>query len=187
LTKIDENLQMGNVTKAIELKDSLTVQHPDMLDWLDFKFDLATADSIDATHINTAWNFYNESQAVLADALAWLYMHGEIDSLPKPPVHVGEPRSLSSSKPRKAANKRNFLEAWPNPATDRVMLTYPNEADGMGIIQIFNQQGVMVHQVAAQGKGIAEINTTQWSPGIYIALLKVEGKVFDDVKISVVR
>jgi len=67
------------------------------------------------------------------------------------------------------------------------MLTYPNEADGMGIIQIFNQQGVMIHQVAAQGKGIAEINTTQWPAGIYIALLKVNDKVFDEVKISVVR
>jgi hypothetical protein len=67
------------------------------------------------------------------------------------------------------------------------MLTYPNEAEGLGIIKIFSQQGVLVHQVAAQGKGIAEINTSQWAPGIYIALLKVEGKEFDEVKISVVR
>jgi hypothetical protein len=185
--RIGDKLQKGNINKAIELKDSLTATHPDMLDWLDFRFDLATADSIDATHISTAWDFYNNSPAVLADAMAWLTVQGMLDTVPTPPVHVGEPRSLSTSKPSKKSNKRNFLEAWPNPATDRVMLTYPNEADGMGIIQIFNQQGVMIHQVAAQGKGIAEINTTQWPAGIYIALLKVEDKVFDEVKISVVK
>jgi hypothetical protein len=187
LYRLFDNLNNSNLTQAQAWRDSLKYVHPDHLDWIDMVISIATSDTITQQNIDDVWDIYSYNDVIMGDALAWLIGNQLTNEIPLPPLQPGNPRSLSTRKPIKQLQHLTFLQAWPNPATDRVMLTYPNETDGMGVIQIFNQQGVLVHQVAAQGRGIAEINTTQWSPGIYIALLKVEGKVFDEVKISVVK
>jgi len=187
LYRLFDNLNSSELIQAQAWRDSLKYVHPDHLDWIDLVISIATSDTITQQNIDDVWDIYSYNDVIMGDALAWLIGNQLTNEIPLPPLQSGNPRSLSTRKPIKQLQHLTFLQAWPNPATDRVMLTYPNEADGMGIIQIFNQQGVMVHQVAAQGRGIAEINTTQWSPGIYIAWLKVEGKVFDEVKISVVK
>jgi len=187
LYRLFEKLNSSELTQAQAWRDSLKYVHPDHLDWIDMLLTIATSDTITQQNIDDVWDIYSYNDVIMGDALAWLIGNQLTNEIPLPPLQPGDPRSLSTRKPSKQVQNMSFLQAWPNPATNRVMLTYPNEADGMGIIQIFNQQGVMIHQVAAQGKGIAEINTTQWPTGIYIALLKVEDKVFDEVKISVVK
>jgi hypothetical protein len=57
----------------------------------------------------------------------------------------------------------------------------------MGIVQMFNADGRLVHEFNASDAGFQEINVTGWSPGLYIAKLIVNGKDFETVKISVVR
>ena len=79
------------------------------------------------------------------------------------------------------------MQAWPNPAKDHVVLTYPREADGIGVVQVFGSKGEFVREFSASDVGFEEINITGWSPGIYIAKLLVEGKTFETVKFNVIR
>jgi hypothetical protein len=58
-----EYLDMGQTSQAASILDSLKWVHPDRMDWLQFRLQLAQADSIGATELNTAWYFHDYTEA----------------------------------------------------------------------------------------------------------------------------
>jgi len=167
------------------LLDSLKI-HEDKKDWLQFKIDVALADTVTEADYSTAWNHFYNNLSARGEVWGWLTAHGQLDSIPPIPDDL-TPRNFSSGKPFNGEKPERFLQAWPNPAKDRVMLTYPREAEGMGIVQVFNTDGRLMHEFRASDAGFQEINLTGWPNGLYIAKLIVNGKDFETVKISVVK
>lgn len=185
LHRIGDHLDKGETGTAQTLLDSVAI-HQDRKDWVQFMIDIAAADTATAADFNTGWDFFYNKPLTLGDAWGWLYANGATDSLPGQPVIV-ENRSFTLANHHDKAKPERFLQAWPNPAKDRVVLTYPREADGMGLVQIFNADGRLVNEFTASDAGFQEINLNGWPTGLYIAKLIVNGKDFETVKISVVK
>ncbi|TVR40110.1 MAG: T9SS C-terminal target domain-containing protein [Cryomorphaceae bacterium] len=185
LHRIGAYLRSGNTGMAQTLLDSLDV-HPDRKGWVQFMINTATADSITEAHLATGWDFFYNAPLTLGDAWGWLYAQGATDSLPPQPV-ILDPKSMSSVSSKIEEKPERYLQAWPNPTKDRVVLTYPKEAEGLGMVQIFNLDGQLIREFAASDAGFQEIYVTGWPAGIYIAKLIVNNKNFDTVKISVVK
>jgi hypothetical protein len=183
--RLGEHLDRGAIGSAQNILDSLPI-HENRKDWIDLMIDIHIADTITASDYTNGWDFFHNKPQAKGDAWGWLYANEQTDSLPAQPVVV-EPRSGSLLSHEPLSKPERFLQAWPNPAKDRVVLTYPREANGMGIVQMFNADGRLVHEFNASDAGFQEINVTGWSPGLYIAKLIVNGKDFETVKISVVR
>ena len=170
---------------AQQLLDSLDLE-PVLKDWKQFVIDYSSSDTVTSAQINTAWDFFQNEPIVHGNAWGWLYAHGESDSLPAFLIE-DEPRSFRKPKSQRNNVPERYLQAWPNPTKDRVVLTYPKEAGGLGMVQIFNLDGRLVREFAASDAGFQEIYVTGWPAGIYIAKLIVNNKDFDTVKLSVVK
>lgn len=185
LYRIGEHIDKGETASAQTLLDSLDLI-TDRTEWVQFMIDLAVADTVTATDISTGWNFFDKKPSTFGHAWGWLMAQGELDSIPSFEI---EPqfRSFSLSSSDDPIKSERWLEAWPNPAKDRVVLTYPREADGIGIVQLFNADGRMMKEFAASDNGFQEINLTGWPTGIYIAKLIVNDKAIDTVKVNVVK
>jgi hypothetical protein len=186
LVAFENYLFSNNLNLASQFIDSLSILAPGMRNWYNTYINFLNVDSLSGADFSPIWDYmHNDS---LAKSMSWalLYNYGQTDSLPWIYEDDG-PKSLGTARPIEVDQPERFLQAWPNPAKDRVVLTYPREANGMGIVQLFNADGRLVHEFNASDAGFQEINVTGWSPGLYIAKLIVNGKDFETVKISVVR
>jgi hypothetical protein len=185
LYRLSEALDKGQTSTAQTLLDSLKIG-ADNEDWLQFMIDLEVADTVTASDIATAWDFFYNKPSTLGNAWGWLTIQGELDSIPSIPDVNGQ-RSFSLLESESVATEERFLQAWPNPAKDRVVLTYPREANGIGVVQIFGPKGEFIQTFTASDAGFEEITVTDWSPGLYIAKLLVEDKTIETVKFNVIR
>ncbi|TVR37284.1 MAG: T9SS C-terminal target domain-containing protein, partial [Cryomorphaceae bacterium] len=162
LYRLGQHLDLGQTGAAENLLDSLPI-NSEKKDWLQFKINLANADTVTEGDFDTAWDhFYNNTPA-RGDVWGWLTAHGQLDSIPPIPEVV--------TLRRQSANKHvdnkpeRYLQAWPNPTKDRVVLTYPKEAEGLGMVQIFNLDGQLIREFAASDAGFQEIYVTGWPAG----------------------
>lgn len=182
---LGEHLDKGETGQAQSILDSLGLNN-ERKDWIQFMINQTAADTITSADYATAWNFFYNSPTNIGNAWGWLTAHGQLDSVPPVPEILTR-RSMSLFNGEDEAKAERWLEAWPNPAKDHVVLTYPREADGIGTVQIFGPKGEFIRELAAGDVGFEEININGWSPGLYIAKLLVNGETFDTVKISVVK
>ena len=184
--QFSDHIAAQNYSAALALLDSVNLPQPGVRQWYEFYVQTATADSVSQGDIDFAWQYLNDDSLMIGAAWGWLNRHGQTDSLPLFDINL-EPKSLFVAVEDNNAIKERFLQAWPNPTKDRVVLTYPKEAEGLGMVQIFNLDGQLMREFAASDAGFQEIYVTGWPAGIYIAKLIVNNKDFDTVKISVVK
>lgn len=80
------------------------------------------------------------------------------------------------------------LKATPNPTSEYVILEYKLETDGAATIHILDIRGI-THQILDAGNRHDQITliTRDWVPGIYIASLKVNGKLIESTKFTVIE
>ncbi|MBK6629006.1 MAG: T9SS type A sorting domain-containing protein [Flavobacteriales bacterium] len=80
-----------------------------------------------------------------------------------------------------------LLGAYPNPAQDRVMISYPEGAE-LGTLEFFDAQGRLMRTIALQGrKAFVEVDLGGWSEGLYLARLLFEGHRVGETKFNVVK
>lgn len=109
------------------------------------------------------------------------------DSIPDsylPPMYRGSLRPTGTST---TAATMPALAAYPNPATERVMLAFPEWA-GEGSIQVFDAQGRLqvMHALAGQ-PAFVEVSLRDWSEGIYLARLVMDGLALGECKFTVMK
>lgn len=75
-------------------------------------------------------------------------------------------------------NVNNQFKVYPNPASDRVKIEVPFDANN-GKVRVTNKLGQMVYQGSLTGKS-HEINTEKWANGLYI--ISIESA--SDIKVS---
>ncbi len=76
---------------------------------------------------------------------------------------------------------------YPDPAQDRLMITYP--ADASGTLEVIDARGVIVLKASTSGHpSFMELDVRAWAPGLYMARMRTnEGNVIGEVKCAVVR
>lgn len=133
---------------------------------------------------NAAW--YVEE---LGGAAAWgvLYALGATDSLPNGHLPM-EYRSLQAGGVTNAAGAaRNTVMVYPNPAQDRVMITYPT-AVRTGTFEILDGHGRVKQQGSlADHSGFVELDVRSWSDGLYLARVLGSDAVVGETKFTVIR
>ena len=79
-----------------------------------------------------------------------------------------------------------FLKVMPNPAKEYIILEYELEMQREGIVEIADVTGKPVYSVQVSNpKDQMAIDTRKWKPGVYIALLKFDGKLQETVKFAI--
>lgn len=79
-----------------------------------------------------------------------------------------------------------MIKIYPNPAQGYVIIEYGVEAISNSKIIIRNLSGNIITNISMNNLVDQEVvNTKNWTPGIYIATLEVNGKPFDSVKFTV--
>ncbi|MBK6627691.1 MAG: right-handed parallel beta-helix repeat-containing protein [Flavobacteriales bacterium] len=129
---------------------------------------------------------FGEENSGSAQAWATLLRLGATDSLPQ--GWLPEPyRMAYFPADRKGWRIAPLLGAYPNPARDRVMISYPEGAE-QGTLEFFDAQGRLVAVQPLNGRRVFhEMDVYSWGEGLYLARLLYEGRPMADVKFSVVR
>jgi len=82
----------------------------------------------------------------------------------------------------------NFLKIFPNPTKDYVILEYKLETDVFASISIQDIKGITIRIVETKGQqDQITLITSDWKPGIYIANLKISGKIVESIKFTIVK
>ncbi|MBK8949060.1 MAG: T9SS type A sorting domain-containing protein [Flavobacteriales bacterium] len=80
-----------------------------------------------------------------------------------------------------------LLGAYPNPARDRVMISYPEGAE-QGTLEFFDAQGRLVAVLPLNGRrAFHDVDMHSWGEGLYLARLLYEGRPMAEVKFNVVK
>ncbi|MBK9700837.1 MAG: T9SS type A sorting domain-containing protein [Flavobacteriales bacterium] len=129
---------------------------------------------------------FGEENSGAAQAWTRLLQLGATDSLPQ--GWVPEPyRSAFYPPVKHTGNMAPLLGAYPNPAQDRVMISYPEGAE-RGTLEVFDAQGRLMRTIALQGrKAFVEVDLSGWSEGLYLARLLFEGHRVGETKFNVVQ
>ncbi|HMQ77728.1 MAG TPA: T9SS type A sorting domain-containing protein [Flavobacteriales bacterium] len=121
-------------------------------------------------------------------AAAWAVQLGlaDLDSLP-PALIPAQLRTLWEPRRRSWAAEDLILSAYPNPANDRVMVTLPTNPPESQLT-IYDAQGrLMITQLLKPGMPFLELNVRNWSPGLYLGSLSLDGFRMAEVKFNIVR
>jgi hypothetical protein len=99
---------------------------------------------------------------------------------------IEEYEKLISAKPPQ------MLEVYPNPSKDFVIIGYTSGAEGAipmeGIIEIQDVSGKVIQSISLKSqKDQVTVITKDWKSGIYIASLKLNGKIKESVKFTLVK
>ncbi|HMQ77911.1 MAG TPA: hypothetical protein PKA92_17605, partial [Flavobacteriales bacterium] len=110
---------------------------------------------------------FGEENSGAAHAWTRLLQLCATDSLPQ--GWVPEPYRSAFYPPEKyTGNMTPLLGAFPNPARDRVMISYPEGAE-LGTLEFFDAQGRLKRTMALQGrKAFVEVDLNGWSEGLYL-------------------
>jgi len=82
----------------------------------------------------------------------------------------------------------NFLKLFPNPTKDYVILEYKLETDVLANISINDINGITIKAIETKGQqDQITLITSDWKPGIYIANLKISGKIVESIKFTIVK
>jgi hypothetical protein len=105
------------------------------------------------------------------------------------------PDMLKSSKAQdeynvlmgKASEAPGYIRVQPNPARDYIIIEYELEQDIAATIGINDISGNIKYSVNKNNqKDQITVDTRNWKPGIYIASLKINGKLVESVKFTIV-
>ena len=120
--------------------------------------------------------------------IAWgvRYALGATDSLPNGTLTFPF-RSMGSATTAADGTGHVVIGAYPDPAQDRLMITYP--ADAVGTLEVTDVRGVLVHKAStADDPSFVELDVRAWAPGLYLARIRaMEGNVIGEVKCAVIR
>lgn len=79
------------------------------------------------------------------------------------------------------------LQAYPDPATDRVQITYPKGLEE-GRLEVFDAQGAQVRSVPLAGTpAFKEVDVANLRPGLYLVRLVLDGMQLGETKFTVAR
>ncbi|MCD4728240.1 MAG: T9SS type A sorting domain-containing protein, partial [Pirellulales bacterium] len=88
----------------------------------------------------------------------------------------------------KAAEAPGYIKVHPNPAKDYIIVRYETELEGQAEINIYNISGKLKY--SGQLKNIKDqvvIGTKDWKAGVYITTLKLNGKMIESVKFTLIE
>lgn len=96
---------------------------------------------------------------------------------------ISEYQNLVNTKPPK------MLDVYPNPSDDYVIIKYNLEIESTGsIIEINNVNGKPVKVINIYGKqNQVVVDTQNWKPGVYIATIKNNGNLKENVKFTIAK
>ncbi len=81
----------------------------------------------------------------------------------------------------------SILQVFPNPSKDYVILGYKLETIHTGVIEIQDVVGKKVHMVHTDElQNQVTVLTQDWKPGVYVASLKINDKVLESVKFTLI-
>ena len=82
---------------------------------------------------------------------------------------------------------RPVVGAYPNPAKDRLMITWPSEADG-GTLEVTDARGrlVLAHSLAGHTAFVG-LDVRSWADGLYLARVLHNGQVVGETKCAIAR
>ncbi len=181
-----EYYRSTNPTRSTEIFRSLTT-NPELTDWATLKgiewsipdstetIDSATVSLIEEIAFNPKSGGYP-----LALSLLEKYGYNAI---------VAEPEIPLNNRSMQPGNKKEFnitpieFEAYPNPASANTFITYPKDADGIGYIEYWNNQGLLLKRELLTENGVKEINLENWSSGVYLLKLVVDDKQLGSLKV----
>jgi hypothetical protein len=130
-----------------------------------------------------------ESGTVLGRAAAWgiRYALGATDSLPNGTLPFGYRSPAAMDQATTAAIDRPIVAAYPNPARDRLMITYPVNEIG-GALEMVDALGRTVFKQRLTGSTpFVEIDVRGWREGLYLARVLCAGSVVGETKCTIVR
>jgi hypothetical protein len=170
---------------------SVLGQYPDMTDMVNFGNVIAGLDgdvrNASASELAAFEDLAFDTQRA-HNALGWaaLWATGQTDSLP-PMVIPAELRSAIPFRPNEILVNEPVLGAFPNPTSDRVMITLPEGLEE-SVLEVVDPLGRTVHRVtvSAGTRGV-ELDLDQYPSGLYIARLDMAGLSVGEVKFSLVR
>ena len=81
-----------------------------------------------------------------------------------------------------------LLNVYPNPSTGYIILEYNLEVKSDAVLEITDMSGNILRSInTTKKRDQVTVTTESWKPGLYIATLKVGGKVIESVKFSLVK
>ncbi|MBN3036665.1 MAG: T9SS type A sorting domain-containing protein [Bacteroidales bacterium] len=75
------------------------------------------------------------------------------------------------------------LKVMPNPAKDFIMVEYELNRDGEALLQVLDATGLTKYSHKPSGRSdVMVVSTSGWKPGVYIAVLKLNGNIMESKK-----
>ena len=155
--------------------------------WLEHKEQGVTPWSANATVLSELQAIADDGEEGAPEAHAWLELLGvpyrDDTELPNVTKRRKEP------KQRGRTDGPTLLQAYPNPSSGPVYLTY-SVVEGVenATIEVYTEQGQMLMTKAlGSSNGIAELHTQQWAPGMHVAVLYFDGLRVGSTKVNIVR
>jgi hypothetical protein len=129
-----------------------------------------------------------ESGEQLGRGAAWgiLYELGITDSLPNGALPFGYRNPVPMDQVTTAI-ERPIVGAYPNPAKDRLMITYPVNQAG-ATLELLDARGRAVFAKPLSGSSpFVEIDVQSWADGLYLARVLANGVVVGEAKCAIAR
>ena len=184
--------KVGFLLHANEFEEALN-RIPEEGDWSSYRqlisHDVALAgnwEQADETMLNDLMNLAHDTEDVYCHyGRSKLLELGVVteDPIPVFPIQY---RSLQIEHVR-TSNRAVLLGVWPNPTSSVCWIHYPKEADGIGVIRVLSPAGQLIHEQLLNDNGLVELDLTEYPSGIYMAQLTVEGKILENVRITVLK
>ncbi len=178
-------LQFNDLTAS----SNLVSTYPElqfMADADSLDYHLSQTDSVPSSTVNSLWNI-SQSDTSSRGQLALAYLHGFNATAWLPVPEAGaEPKSLSSGgKEEKEEPYEIETGLWPNPATHRVVVTYPKEMGQGGLLRIYDPTGAIHFESDLEDTGAMEVNLEHLETGLYFVQLEYKSVMVETLKLVV--
>lgn len=131
----------------------------------------------------------SDSGTVLGRGAAWgiRFALGATDSLPNGKLPFGYRSAVANHESTVALTNRPMVGAYPNPAQDRLLITYPADEAG-GTLELLDALGRTVFTQRLNGANpFMEIDVRSWTEGLYLARVLNAGTVVGETKCAIAR
>lgn len=160
--------------------------------WEDFQVPFALLESLRdslpldtlsiASTIDGLW--LNEHPGVASFSLALQHAFLGSDWLPDPEMSFDKSMQAKAEKQSEQNDKSTSIAVYPNPASDRAMLTYPAEWSGNAQVLLYDVTGRQMFEQQLTGSGLFELRLGQHPRGMYVIHVVSEGKVLGQTRIT---
>ena len=88
---------------------------------------------------------------------------------------------------KKANDAPGYIKVQPNPAKDYIIVEYELEQQANVTVEINDISGILKFSKNTTGKQDQQlVDTRNWKAGIYIVSLKINGKLIESIKFTIV-